>query len=99
MTGGYLASQIRHGAVRPIAAFREYVFRDVLPNFGNLSERADRVENEYVSDRMTQPRDDDFAGDSADVASDAHDYALGWYEMMRSLRQTMLNLLAAGYFI
>jgi hypothetical protein len=32
------------------------------------------------------------------VAENAQDQAMGWYEIMRSLRQTMLNLLSADLF-
>jgi hypothetical protein len=36
MTGGYIDGQVRHGMIRPIIAFREYIFRDVVPQFSNL---------------------------------------------------------------
>jgi hypothetical protein len=98
MTGGYLASQIRHSRIRPILAFREYIFRDVVPQFGRLNERADQIGNEYFENAVNQPAGEDCDGDLSGFAEDAHDYALSWYEMMRSLRQTMLNLLAAGLF-
>jgi hypothetical protein len=98
MTGGYLASQVRQRAIRPILAFREYIFRDVVPNFSNLDQRADQVGNEYYERAVSKPADEDFDGDLSGFAEDAHDHALSWYEMMRSLRQTMLNLLAAGLF-
>jgi len=98
MTGGYLASQIRHRAVQHILAFREYIFRDVVPHFSDLNRRADEVGNDYYNRAVAQPADEDFDGDLSGFAEDAHDHALSWYEMMRSLRQTMLNLLAAGLF-
>jgi hypothetical protein len=34
----------------------------------------------------------------ADVAEDAQSHSYDWWEMMTSLRQTMLNLMAAGLF-
>ena len=98
MTGGYLASQIRQWRIRPIIAFREYIFRDVVPQFGRLNERADQIGNEYFEAAISQPAGEDCDGDLSGFAEDAHDHALSWYEMMRSLRQTMLNLLAAGLF-
>jgi hypothetical protein len=98
MTGGYLASQIRQWRIRPIIAFREYIFRDVVPQFGRLNERADQIGNEYFETAINQPAGEDCDGDLSGFAEDAHDHALSWYEMMRSLRQTMLNLLAAGLF-
>ena len=98
MTGGYLALQVRQRAIQPILAFREYIFRDVVHHFSNLNQRADQVGNEYYESVISQPADEDFDGDLSGFAEDAHDHALSWYEMMRSLRQTMLNLLAAGLF-
>jgi len=98
MTGGYLAAQIRQWRIRPIIAFREYIFRDVVPQFSRLNERADQIGNEYYENAANQPAGEDCDGDLSGFAEDAQDYALSWYEMMRSLRQTMLNLLAAGLF-
>jgi hypothetical protein len=98
MTGGYLAHQVRQYAIRPIIAFREYVFRDVIPQFCNLNQRADQIGSEYYDRAITPPVDEDCDGDTSQFADEAHDHALSWYEMMRSLRQTMLNLLAAGLF-
>ena len=98
VTGGYLSSQVRHNSLRPIFAFRDYIFRDVLPHFTNISQRADQIADDYYQSSVSQPADEDFDGDLSAFAEDAHEHALGWYEMMRSLRQTMLNLLAAGLF-
>ena len=98
MTGGYLAHQVRQHAILPVIAFREYVFRDVIPQFCNLNQRADQIGFEFYDRAITQPVDEDCDGDTSQFAEDAHDHALSWYEMMRSLRQTMLNLLAAGLF-
>jgi hypothetical protein len=98
MTGGYLASQIRQWRIRPIIAFREYIFRDVVPQFSRLNERADQIAKEHFENAINQPVGEDCGGDLSGFTEDAQDYALSWYEMMRSLRQTMLNLLAAGLF-
>jgi hypothetical protein len=40
MNGGYLGMQIRQWIIRPIIAFREYAFSDILTSFTNLNERA-----------------------------------------------------------
>lgn len=98
MTGGYLASQIRRWRIRPIIAFREYIFRDVVPQFSRLNERADQIASEYFNNAINQPAGEDCNGDLSGFAEDSHNHALSWYETMRSLRQTMLNLLAAGLF-
>jgi hypothetical protein len=98
MTGAYLEWRISLWIVAPVRAFRVYIFRDVLPAFGNLSKRADEMADEYYSDIGSQPAGEDCDIDMADVAEDAHDRALSWYQMMVSLRQSMLNQLAAGLF-
>lgn len=84
--------------IRPIRAFREYIFRDVVPQFANLNERATQIGNEYYEMMVSQPAGNDCDGDVSGFAEDAQDQAIGWYEMMRSLRQAMLNMLAAGLF-
>jgi hypothetical protein len=98
MTGGYLAIQVQQLVIPPIAAFRKYIFGELLPHFGDLDSKADRLANKYFEDEISRPADDDFDGDLSGFAEDAQDYGVGWYLMMRSLRQTMLNLLAAGLF-
>jgi hypothetical protein len=84
--------------MRPIFAFHDYIFREVLPQFTNINQRADQMADDYYLSAVSQPANEDFDGDLSGFAEEAHDHALGWYEMMRSLRQTMLNLLAAGLF-
>jgi hypothetical protein len=85
--------QVRQRTIQPILAFREYIFRDVLPHFTNLNERADQVRDEYYQRAVSQPATEDCDGNLSGFAEDAHNHALSWYEMMGSLRQTMLNLL------
>jgi hypothetical protein len=90
--------QINGYIMGPMIAFREYVFRDVLPAFGNLDKRAEEVANEYFNRIGSQPAEEHCDIDMADVAEAAHNRSLSWYGMMTSLRQSMLNLLAAGLF-
>ena len=47
VSGGYLGIQIKHRALRSIIVYRECVFREVLPAFANLNERANRIATEY----------------------------------------------------
>jgi hypothetical protein len=98
MTGGYLEMQINGYIIGPIMAFRKYIFTDVIPAFGNLDRRADKVADEYYNEIGSQPAWNDADIDMADVAEAAHQKSLSWYQMMTSLRQSMLNLLAAGLF-
>ena len=38
--------------IGPIMAFRKYIFTDVIPAFGNLDRRADKVADEFIRDRL-----------------------------------------------
>lgn len=98
MTRNYPKKYIVEWAIGPIIAFRKYIFKDVLPVFGNLDERAEEVANEYYDRIGSQPAGEGYYIDMADVAEIAHERSLNWYQMMASLRQSMLNLLAAGLF-
>ena len=89
MIGRYLATQVGTRIIGPIMAFREYIFRDVLPAFDNLDERAQRVAHDYYNRAGSMPASEYGDIDMADVAEAAQDHSLSWYEMMTSLRQTM----------
>lgn len=97
MNGSYVASEVVRLS-RPIIAFREYVFRDILPAFGNIDERANQVADEYFNLIGSQPVGEYGEIDMADVAEEANSRSYDWWEMMTSLRQSMLNLIAAGLF-
>lgn len=77
----------------PLLAFNEDLFRDVLGAFDNLHERANEKANEffnkYPGNEYTDP---------GDVADWANDHSVAWWETMVSLRQSMVNLLAAGLY-
>ncbi|MFN0104138.1 MAG: hypothetical protein ACKV2U_18895 [Bryobacteraceae bacterium] len=96
MSRKYLAWRVRILS-GPIVAFREYFFREVLPPFGNIDVRADTLRNECFNNIGRQLARDDGI-DMADAADAAQEHALDWWEMMTSLRQSMLNLAAAGLF-
>jgi hypothetical protein len=93
MTGAYVARDVRVRVMPPLLAFNEDLFRDVLRAFDNLDERANETANEffnkYPGNEYTDP---------GDVADWANDHSLAWWETMVSLRQSMVNLLAAGLY-
>ena len=97
MNGSYLAHRVRLLA-GPLIAFREYALRDVLPTFGNLDARAEQVADEYFNRIGSQPAGEYEDVNMADVADAAQSQSYSWWEMMTSLRQTMLNLMTAGLF-
>ena len=97
MNGNYLEGQVNYRS-GPITAFRKYIFRDVLPAFDNLDQRADQVAEDYYNRIGAEPAFNNEYVDIGDIADAAQDHSLSWYEMMTSVRQTMRNLLAAGLF-
>lgn len=92
----YLASQVMRLS-GPVVAFRKYVFSDVLPAFGDLEARAQDFARDYYDHIGALPAGEDEI-DMADVAEEANQRAYDWWGMMTSLRQSMLNLMAAGLF-
>jgi hypothetical protein len=95
VNGSYLASRVRRLA-GPIIAFRQYLFVMFLRL--TIDQRAERVADEYYNRIGSQPVDEYVEIDMADVAEAAQEHSYDWWEMMTSLRQTTLNLLAAGLF-
>ena len=98
VAGSYLATQIRGWLLRPVLFFRQYIFDDILPGLSNLGQKAERMANDYYNHIGSQPVGECGDVDMANVADDADAISQGWYAMMAQVRQTMLNLLAAGVF-
>ena len=71
--------------------------RDVLPAFGDIDARAEQVGSDYYNRIGAQPAGE-YEIDMGDVADAALQHSYDWWDMMTSLRQTMLNLMAAGLF-
>jgi hypothetical protein len=93
MIGAWVARDMQMRIMPPVEAYNEDLFRDVLKAFDNLDERAnakgDEFINNYPGDEYTDP---------ADVADWARDHSYSWWETMVSLRQSMVNLMAAGLY-
>jgi hypothetical protein len=97
VNGSYLASRVRGDLSGPLIAFREYFFRDVLPAFADLDARAAQVGDDFYS-RVDVKAASEHGMDMADIPQNAQERSYDWWGMMTSLRQTMLNLTAAGLF-
>jgi hypothetical protein len=97
MNDGYFADRLRRLA-GPISAFRDHFMKEVLPAFGDINARAGEVGDEVFHNVMSQPASGDDDIDPASVAEAATDYSYDWWTMMTSLRQSMLNLAAAGLY-
>lgn len=77
----------------PVEAYNGDLFRDVLKAFDHLEERSDEKANDffnnYTGNETTDP---------GDVAGWAREHSYSWWQTMVSLRQSMINLMAAGLF-
>src|SRR4051812_41583636 len=93
MTGLYIARDIRMRILPAVEAYNADLFRDVLRAFDNLQERADKKADEFYNN---YPGDE--YTDMSDVADSARDHSYSWWDTMNSLRQSMINLMAAGLY-
>src|SRR5437868_6432220 len=97
LSGGYLSWRIRY-AIAPIRAFGEFIEQDILPQFGNLSARADAVADAEFARLGSFPAGEDWDGDMGTLAEAAHDKGIEFYAMMFGLQYGMIGLFAAGLF-
>jgi hypothetical protein len=72
----YLAGQFRGRIARPLRAFRKHIFDSVLPAFGDLNERANRVAQESYDKAARQATEWD---DPASIGEAAAEDAFEWY--------------------
>lgn len=93
--GSYMALQINRRFVVPLQLFSRCIFNDVLPSFANLDRRADEEANEYF--RRIGAQAGEYV-DQADIADDAQEHSISWYQTMSALRQAILNLMASGLY-
>ena len=98
VSGSYLAGSIKGRILRPILILEICMFRDVLPVFENLNEKAEQIAGEHFIEIGNQPAGEYESIDMASVAEDAFEEGEAYCETMRTMRQTMRNLLAAGLF-
>ncbi len=96
MNEHYLASRVRLLS-EPIIAYRDLVLRDLLPAFGDIDERARKMRTEHFNWAIRQPAGE-YEIDMADIAETAQQLSYDWWNTMTCLRQSMLNLWAAGLF-
>lgn len=98
VTGLYMAHRVHHSAVPYMKAYGQCVLEDVVPAFANLSERADAIATSEFKRLGEQPAREDFDGDMSVAAEAAQDKSQAFYITMVAIRQTSLNLFAAGLF-
>lgn len=98
VTGLYMARRVHHSAILYVSAFGQCVLRNILPAFADLSQRADEVASAEYQRLGSQPAGNDCDGDMSALAETAREKGQAFYEIMFAMRQTTLNLYAAGLF-
>jgi hypothetical protein len=96
--GHYLAKRFRLTAIPYIHAYGEWVLCEMLPRFEDIERRGDDVANAEFDRLGAEPAGENCDGDMGWAADKAQDKGLAFYETMQALRQTTLNLFAAGLF-
>lgn len=96
ITGAFVVWQAR-SAVDYVTAFCECVLCELIPAFGDVDKRANEVaEREYH--RLGSQPVGEYGDGMASAAEAAHDKGLAFYQTMTAVRQSVLNLFAAGLF-
>lgn len=98
VTGLYMAHRVHHSIIPYVKAYGQWVLEDVVPTFVNLSERADAIATSEFNRLGEQPAGEDCDGDMSVAAEAAQDKGQAFYNTMTAIRQTSLNLFAAGLF-
>ncbi len=82
----------------PVEAYRAAALTKILPVFDDLEQEADAVAEAEFERLCAQPATPDFHGDLSDLAERATEHGYEHGETMFAIRQSVLNLLAAGLF-
>jgi hypothetical protein len=93
-----MAWRLRISAIPYVRAYGECVLREVLPVFANLEVRADEIADAEFERLGAEPAGEECDGDMSAAAETAQDKGQAFYDTMFALRQTTLNLFAAGLF-
>lgn len=98
VVGLYIAERIRRD-VRPfIRVYGQWVEEYVLPLAASLSPKAEAFQQQVYEELGSQPCCDEAYPDMADIAEQAFDGGLTFYEQLTAMYQAALNLYTAGLF-
>ncbi len=95
--GGYLATKIAYVFVPMVRTYGDCVRNHFLPAFVNLDEKAREVADRAYSELVAQPAGPD-DGDPGGVADEASARGQDFYDFMFAMRQSSLNIWAAGLY-
>jgi hypothetical protein len=85
--------------VGQIKQFDKMFSGTVFPPFADPDVQANKVAQDYWDQKMSEPCGPDGPDDDpGDIAGDAHQKSLDFYETMTAMHHTVLNLFAAGVF-
>lgn len=90
---GYLHGHFRRYVSVSVRVYRDAVLRYVLPGFERIEYDAEELANALYNNAPYNENED-----PADTAERAHQEGVEFFQMMTPVRQTMVNLVAAGLF-
>lgn len=82
--------------MQAIDSYRTGALERVIPPFSRIAEEAEAAAQTEFERLGAEPADPDGLIDMADLAEQAQEHGVAFYETMRRLRQGVLNLLAVG---
>jgi hypothetical protein len=92
--GGFWAQYFRRVNIGTVEGFRQAVYHRLLPPFECIDAEAQAVEQREFERLGQMPAFDDV--DMADVAEQASDAGIAFYETMTGVRQALLNIFSAS---
>ena len=98
VTGLYITHRVQHTAIPYVKTYGEVVLKDIVPAFANLSVRATAIADAEFQRLGHLPASGDCDGDMSVQAEAAQDKGQVFYDTMMGIRQSTLNLFAAGLF-
>lgn len=94
----YLSWRIRHSTLPAIRAYGQWVNDYIIPVVNDLTARADAIERETYDRLSAAINPERYTGDGWELAEQAFDMGLSFYETWSSMYQAALNLFTAGLF-
>ena len=93
-----MASRVNNLVIPYLKAYAQCVLEDIVPAFSNLSKRSDAIADAEFKRLGELPAGENFDGDMSVAAETAQDKGQAYYNTMVAIRQSSLNLFAAGLF-
>lgn len=94
----YIEWRVRSVALQQVAAYVDFMLREIIPVFANMEQRAEAAAASEYERLSSELAGEFWDGDIDTLAEQAHDKGLAIYETLNGLRQSVLNLFAVGLF-